>query len=410
MAALKKRVFISDIHMGDNRSANPGGGLAPYGWFLNVDNSSRKRPEMLAEFLGKHVIPDESIHELVILGDFFDEWICSSDFSPWETAGVNQLVSIANAEPNKTIVNHLKILAREGRLVYATGNHDMLITRGDSRDALADIFEGITYIGENGLGVHRTDDGIYALHGHNYTLFNCPWMDRSGTSGLEASILPMGFFISRMEACYTAVKGKAYGFERLVRDAILKKLFHKKPGGADVDASVFDWSAVSEDVYLELDKVLANCFNIFRNDDVFKGRAGVSMDGLDNVPGLATWEEIDHRHANMMADWDEFHPVNVRSPLALFNEFESLSSAVEHIIDHHNSKIVIMGHTHKCAYHRWARARAFRIYANTGAWVNAKPATYALTEYNADAGEHTVEVYEYTDAGPKRLNGGTVKV
>ncbi len=410
MAASKKRVFISDIHMGDARSVKPGGDLTPYCWFKNKDKRNPNRPKMLAKFLETEVVQDESIDELVILGDLFDEWICPADFSPIEKAGVDQLVSIAEADQNKPVVTCLKTLAKAGRLVYVTGNHDMLATEGDSRQVVLDMFEGITFLGEGGLGVYQTDDGIHALHGHKYTLFNSPWMDLSGKTGLDASILPMGFFISRLDAQYTAVKGEGYGFWALVRDAILEKLGVVKAAETVLDAAAFDWGSIGEDIYNEFDKLLIDCFDVFKNDAVFEGQAGVTMDELDMVPGVATWEEIVNRYPDMMADWDKFHPDNVSPPLALYNESGSLSSAAKYIIKSQNRKIVIMGHTHKWKFHQWNLDGADRIYANSGTWINEEPATYVLTEYDADNGKHDVGVYKYTDKGSEKQNSGSVEI
>ncbi len=41
-----KRVFISDIHMGDQQSVDPPADLNPYGWF------HQDRGRMLGDFLG----------------------------------------------------------------------------------------------------------------------------------------------------------------------------------------------------------------------------------------------------------------------------------------------------------------------------------------------------------------------
>ncbi len=75
MAGKKsKRIIISDIHMGDSRSvetssANP----YAYCWFADKEGANQNRPKMLADFLEKYVINDNTVDELVVLGDLFDE-------------------------------------------------------------------------------------------------------------------------------------------------------------------------------------------------------------------------------------------------------------------------------------------------------------------------------------------------
>jgi metallophosphoesterase superfamily enzyme len=65
MPERNKTIFISDIHLGDQRSweAKP----HPYCWFM--DNINK-----LALFLTE-IRKDASVKELVILGDLFDTWI-----------------------------------------------------------------------------------------------------------------------------------------------------------------------------------------------------------------------------------------------------------------------------------------------------------------------------------------------
>ena len=54
--AIIKRVFVSDIHMGDQRSINPGDPLHAYGWFQNIDKPGGNHPEMFNDFLGNHIL------------------------------------------------------------------------------------------------------------------------------------------------------------------------------------------------------------------------------------------------------------------------------------------------------------------------------------------------------------------
>ncbi|MCP4133530.1 MAG: hypothetical protein GY754_21350 [bacterium] len=127
-----KRIFVSDIHMGDADSLKPPSGLHPYSW-LHSD-----RAKMFADFL-ELKLKDPEIKQIIILGDLFDEWVCPAELSP------TQFQKIASASHNVPIINNLKAIAAsdEIELIYVPGNHDMLMTR----DILTEIVPGIDYRG-----------------------------------------------------------------------------------------------------------------------------------------------------------------------------------------------------------------------------------------------------------------------
>ncbi len=71
MTTRTKKVFVSDIHMGDAKSQ---AGVHPYGWFRsNIPN--------LASFLTAQ-LNDSQVAEVVVLGDLFDEWVIPTDQDP----------------------------------------------------------------------------------------------------------------------------------------------------------------------------------------------------------------------------------------------------------------------------------------------------------------------------------------
>jgi UDP-2,3-diacylglucosamine pyrophosphatase LpxH len=415
-----KRVFISDIHMGDDRSVAPGGNLFPYGWFRNLEAPNENRPEMLNSFLKEHVLQDDTIDELIILGDLFDEWICPADFDPIESPPADQFFSIARASQNAPVIASLATMAKANKLIYVSGNHDMLGTEGASKKVISDILPGVRYIGAQGQGSYVTDDGIIAEHGHAYTLFNAPWADRSGQTGFDASILPLGFFISRLDAQYVSVKNQGYNFWDFVWDAlrhVLMKelakrgleeitLFEKPP--ETVDQRLEDIAADLEDV---IDKLLIDCFRNFYSDDVFAGQDGVRLDGLDGIPGSVAWQEIDRRYAELFSGWKEFHPSNVSAFLALINDLGNLESAAQFIMEQQQkSKIVIFGHTHNWKLQDHLLGETKHIYANSGTWINHKPCTVVITEFHRDSGEHTVGVWEYKAGDVHLLKKASVTI
>ncbi len=108
MTATKK-IFISDIHLGDTRSfAN----THPYGWFRN-------NILHLADFLTE-MRNDPEVAEVVILGDLFDEWVIPADADP-----LTSCAAICDNPANLPVIGALQQLANNKKLTYVPGNHDM---------------------------------------------------------------------------------------------------------------------------------------------------------------------------------------------------------------------------------------------------------------------------------------------
>jgi UDP-2,3-diacylglucosamine pyrophosphatase LpxH len=89
-----KRIFISDIHMGDQQSVDPPADLHPYGWF-HLD-----RGRMLADFLDLK-LSDPEVKEIIILGDLFDLWVYPAELEPPDEK--RHLCRIAHAYQNREV-------------------------------------------------------------------------------------------------------------------------------------------------------------------------------------------------------------------------------------------------------------------------------------------------------------------
>ncbi len=112
-------VCISDVHMGEERAVDRG-----YSWF--VENA-----DALQDFVEK-VQEDETVRELVILGDLFDEWLIPFDTKPFDgtvSDSSEYFHAVRNAPTNASIFDTLAEIAGGGKihLVYVRGNHDMLM-------------------------------------------------------------------------------------------------------------------------------------------------------------------------------------------------------------------------------------------------------------------------------------------
>src|SRR5208283_2984748 len=229
MADRNKRIFISDIHMGDKRSTDDPN---HYGWFKNNVN-------LLANFLNDQLNATD-VKELVILGDLFDEWVIPIEDNP-----LTNFADICSNPVNKPVIDRLKTLATNPdiKLSYVTGNHDMgMDTAGIAANKEfieKTTFPGIRYICNSYEPWGVCNVGILAAeHGNHYCLFNAP--DKLTAKN---TFLPIGYFISRI----VAHKVKNTGNPEDYHD-IIAKFFNKYFKQPDFIEDLF--FAVAEDAGL----------------------------------------------------------------------------------------------------------------------------------------------------------------
>jgi len=176
---MKKIIVISDIHLGIDD------GVAEL-----IEN----RP-ILTAFIEK-IRKEKEIDELVIAGDFLDQWFYPGDF---EMPVDSDAFYYAVADNNKALLDAIRGLISDGfRVVYVPGNHDMTL----SEDVLANILPGIIQVRDaRGLGRYRTGvrNEIMIEHGHRYELFCAPDAITNKALMLYGDpILPPGYFYSRV--------------------------------------------------------------------------------------------------------------------------------------------------------------------------------------------------------------------
>ncbi len=171
-----KIVCISDLHLGVND---------------RISQDTVNRP-YLVEFI-KRVGQTKSIRELVIAGDFLDEWILPLNYPVSTDSQANYKQCIAN---NIDVINALKGLANTGvKLVCVSGNHDMTILA----DTLKQAIPNINFVGKDGIGVYITGDNkeIAIEHGNRYDVYSAP--DTVDNKSLTSNpILPPGYFYARL--------------------------------------------------------------------------------------------------------------------------------------------------------------------------------------------------------------------
>lgn len=374
--SANKRVFISDIHMGDQRSmaAFPPHSH-PYGWL-------RKNIPNLTNFLSEK-LQAQDVGQVVILGDLFDQWVIPTDLDP-----LPRLDDICNNPANKGIIDNLKELAHSSMLSYVPGNHDMSACPKDiaiMKEFIKAIFPNVNFICEDNQpsGVYR-EGKLVAEHGNMYGLFNAPdtWTD-------PASFLPLGYFISRMVAYKVAQTGKPENYLD-----ILCKFIDELELKPDFIESLF--IAVAKDAGLnESDKI--------------------NMGDISGFPPVITINEVANKYIQLMEDWDKNHD-KIGSHVAIEGDsFPGLRWAAYRVYlgpgTDPNINIVIFGHTHTWknedpnpsldendrendASFRSLPCKA--IYANSGTWIDSTHlCTYVETEADEDNQRHYVRVKSY---------------
>ncbi|MCC9598070.1 MULTISPECIES: metallophosphoesterase [unclassified Rubrivivax] len=178
-----KIVVISDLHLGiDDRYTE------------TLDN----RP-LLVRFL-QCLQNTRDVRELVIAGDFLDEWFLPVDY-PSHTDQVQFYRDvIAN---NVEVFKELNRVISSGiRLVYVPGNHDLTLEAAVLQAAIPSLVQARDV---RGLGAYYTGDRreIVIEHGHRYDVFSAPdTLTNAELCGNADTFLPAGYFYARYAATW----------------------------------------------------------------------------------------------------------------------------------------------------------------------------------------------------------------
>jgi len=368
-----KRIFINDIHMGDERSMKPSPQHSyPYGW-LN------RNIIKLTNFL-RNQLDAQDVGQVVILGDLFDQWVIPTDFDPLE-----RLDGICSNAANKGIINNLKALAGRSKLSYVPGNHDMSACPKDIpivKEFIKATLPGINFIckDDQPTGVYR-EGKLVAEHGNMYCLFNAPdtWTNPD-------LFLPLGYFISRVVAYKVAQTGQPENYLDVLCKFILK--FKSKPN------FIHDlFLAVAEDAGLN------------QNDKI-------DMGNISGFGPVITIDEVANKYMQLIQNWNNTHD-KIDSMGAIEGDSLGLLWAAYkvYLSTDPDINIVIFGHTHA-----WKNEDPYpfldendqendssfpsqpckAIYANCGTWIDSiNLCTYVETEADEDNQRHYVRVKSY---------------
>lgn len=178
-----KIVVISDIHLG----------------IEDQYTETLQNLPLLIDFL-ERLQNTKDVRELVIAGDFLDEWFLPVYYPRYTDQNQFYKDVIAN---NRGVIDALNSVIDSGiKLVYVPGNHDMTL----EAEVLQEAIPGIVQARDaKGLGAYYTGDRneIVIEHGHRYDMFSAPdTVTNRELCGNDDTIFPAGYFYARYAATW----------------------------------------------------------------------------------------------------------------------------------------------------------------------------------------------------------------
>lgn len=366
-----KIVVISDIHLGiEDR----------------YTETLENRP-LLIKFL-QCLQNTRDVRELVIAGDFLDEWFLPVYYYPLYTdqdqfyRGV-----IAN---NQGVIDELnKVIASGIKLVYVPGNHDLTLKASVLQEAIPQLVQA-SGDEPQGLGTYYTGDRneIVIEHGHRYDVFSAPdtVTNEELTGNQGKTILPAGYFYARYAATWV-LEGKPTVAQNLpvIRDSDYAGLTNPAYGD---QAGAYTYYRILSGISNRMTPYESG-ENHFATDRIFKMRISGFNDDYtyqDFFPAMLTDEQTGRKYIsapklfrNIQLSWQTRQVINkVKVPESSFAlsvagalEPESFfARAKANYLENPNEKkveVVVFGHTHvpMCR-----DVEGGKCYLNSGTWID----------------------------------------
>ena len=348
-ASKNKIVVVSDLHFGiSDRFAE------------QVDN----RP-LFIEFL-QRLQNTTDVRELVIAGDFLDEWFLPLDYAP-----VTDMDGFfyAVARNNQPVIDALQAVMAAGiRLVYVVGNHDMNM----ETKILDTLLPGIVQPRDaRGLGHYITGDRqeIVIEHSHRYDPYSAP--DRVSNRelcGNDETMYPPGYFYARM--------GTSWVMQQRPRIAKKFPQLAHRPKAEDIDQQgAYIYAKTLEALFQRItpregfaDKVFnleaAGFHGSYSLQDMYPVE---QADGTISAPVL---------FRNFQRSWDERQRLNAMGRRIPFIDAAANAQKPDYFYrcarqqywenPQQAREVVVFGHTHVPDFQQ----QGARYYLNTGTWVD----------------------------------------
>jgi UDP-2,3-diacylglucosamine pyrophosphatase LpxH len=381
-ASVNKIVVISDIHLGiDDRYSE------------TVENR-----ELLLDFL-KRLESTTDVRELVINGDFLDDWYLPLTYAKYDDPDEFYRQVIAN---NQNVFDALKsVMAKGIKLVYVPGNHDMLLESGILDEALPGIVQARD---ADGLGVYITGDRqeIAIEHSHRYDAFSAP--DSVSNKELcqnEDTILPPGYFYARIAASWI-LQGRP----------LIKKDY---PVITDIPDAATDPDQFGAYLYYKVwSSELTRITQFERFEDKIFDLGIAGFNGSYSIKDFYPVQQADGTISapvlfkNFQQTWEERQEIN---QVVVKNSFsEAVAGTLSHDYFFNQAKVqylqnpeksidvVVFGHTHVPDF----RNVDGKIYANCGTWIDHNTTISKATRTFAviTTGDvNSAAIYEYMTDG-----------
>lgn len=349
----RKRIYISDIHLNDERSLYYPDTFRHYGW-LNEDGIRD-----LFKFL-QFIADDDDIDELVLLGDILDVWVCPIHLRP------PTFEDILSASCNQGIIKEFnRIISHNKKLIYVPGNHDMFITNA----ILQKYIPGIIFIEGDNFRNRFRDKGTIAEHGNALGMFNAP--DRA--NGIN-NALPVGYYISRITASKQRNDRESVQMLKLKIEHIVKN---------DVPDLIIKNIISSILLYCGIDEMQ---FIVLPNSKTISIR------------------EIKQRYSDLYSQWTTLYGKEAALKAALA-DLDYLEDAAIQFMKNELPHLLILGHTHIGLLEKILLPGSSLIYANTGTWCEypQKPYSYIETEMDEKNKRQYVRLMKWVKGRPRLI-------
>lgn len=181
-----KIVVCSDIHLGIEDAYSETVGNRRY----------------FVEFL-ERLATTTDVRELVIDGDFLDEWYLPLSYVETDRAEFYKAVIENNPHVFEAIGD---VIASGIKVVYVVGNHDMSVDAGMIRALVPGL---VVETDRPGVGVYITGDRneIAIEHGHRYDVYSAPDTITNKAITKGQTLFPPGYFYARYAADWV-ISGK----------------------------------------------------------------------------------------------------------------------------------------------------------------------------------------------------------
>ena len=387
-----KIIVVSDLHFGIDDS-----------FAENVHNRA-----LFIEFL-RRLQQTADIRELVIAGDFLDEWFLPLTYGPITDF---QTFFLQVAKNNQDVIDELNNVMKKGiKLVYVIGNHDMNMEIGILKYLLPGIIQTRD---AKGLGRYVTGDRkeIVIEHCHRYDPYSAP--DRVSNKELcksDDTMYPPGYFYARV--------GTSWIIENTPKIKKNYPVITKIPNSSNVDQ-------MGAYAYAKTLETLFNRITEKSNfeDKIFKLKT-CGFNGSYSLKDMYPVEQPDGTISapvlfrNFQRYWDERQEMNdvwVKTPFLeagteAGTEIKKYfyKCAKKQYLERNESSfdVVVFGHTHIPDFQQDGK----KFYVNSGTWVDHNsdypPATRTFAVIETGITDNAA-LYEYTEEGT--LDDLSVKV